>query len=113
MMEGSGSIANLVEMCENLGLQEKNLTVTSGIGKGGLSSPVLSIRIAYTVHIRIINASSSENHLSGEESTEYNELEASTVSEREANRFLQDQYLSEEKETLEVVPNLSTKGKEK
>jgi len=113
MMEGSGSIANLLEMCENPRLQEKNLTATSGIGKGGRLSPVLSIRMAYTVHIRIINDSSSEDHVAGEESTEYHELEASTLSEREANRLFQDQYLSEEKETLEVVPNIPTNGKEK
>ena len=114
MMEGSGSIANLLEMCENPRLQEKNLTATtSGTGKGGRSSPVLSIRMAYTVHIRIINDSSSEDHLAGEESTEYDELEASTLSEREAYHLFQDQYLSEEKETLEVVPTISRKGKEK
>jgi len=100
-------------MCENSRLQENNLTVTSGIGKGGRSSPVLSIRMAYSVHIHIINHSSSEDHVAGQESTEYDELEASTLSECEANRLFQDQFLSEQKKTLEVVRNISTKGKEK
>ena len=100
-------------MCENPQLQEKNLIATSGSGKGGRSSPVLSIRIAYTIHIQIINHPSSEDHVAGEESIEYHELEASTVSECEANRLLQDPYLSEEQETLKVVPNILTKRKEK
>jgi len=69
--------------------------------------------MAYTVHIRIINNSSTEDHVAAEESTKYDELEASTLSEREANRLFQDQYLSEEKQTLEVVPIISTKGEEK